>query len=477
METRIPEQELSRFGEFVAQTMGLHFHESRRADLERGVAAAAGELGFEDSAACVRWLMSAPLTRSQLELLASNLTIGETYFFREDKSFNFLAGQILPALMHNRQRGERRLRIWSAGCSTGEEPYSIAILLRRVIADIEDWDVTLLATDINPQFLHKAEQGVFGAWSFRSTPSWVKERYFQATADGQLKILPEIQRMVRFDYLNLAEDAYPSLTNNTNAMDVIFCRNVLMYFTAEHAEKVIQKLHRAQVEGGWLIVSPSESIRVLSSPYHTVNVDGAIAHRKDGAAPQRAASRAPAMAPAPLPSEAPPDTAKFEDLLARAAELYEQGRYAETVITLDASQLKNSLTPGAYSLLARALVNQGKMTDALRCCDRWIAADKLDPSAHYLRAVILQEQRAMDEAVGSLRTALYLDPNFALAHLALGNIARYRNQDRQAHKHFENTLNLLRRHPPDGILPESEGITAGQLTRITSSLLNLRTVA
>ena len=279
MEAEISHNLMMRFSDFVAETMGLHFPPPRWPELQRGAVAMAGELGFADAAACMQWLMSAPLTPSQLETLAGNLTVGETYFFREPRSLEILANPILPDLIRERKGNERRLRIWSAACCTGEEPYSIAISLRRVIPDWKN--LALLATDINPRFLRKALAGAFGQWSFRAAPPWLKDRYFRAAPDGQFQISPEIKRMVHFAPLNLVQDVYPSPANDTNAMDVIFCRNVLMYFTAAQAQKVIAKLYRAQAEGGWLIVGPSELPQVSSTPYTAVNLNGAIVYRKD----------------------------------------------------------------------------------------------------------------------------------------------------------------------------------------------------
>lgn len=235
-------------------------------DLERRLGSAAREFGFKDIEACIQWLMSAPLTKSQIEILASYLTVGETYFFREKKSFEILEEQILPELIHSRQ-AERRLRIWSAGCCTGEEPYSLAILLSKMIFDLKDWNITILATDINPRFLQKATEGVYSEWSFRGTPPWIKEKYFKRTQKGHFEILPPIKEMVMFSHLNLAEDTYPSFLNNTNGLDIIFCRNVLMYFTPECVKKVIKNLYCSLMEGGWLIVSPSEAFNVHFSQF------------------------------------------------------------------------------------------------------------------------------------------------------------------------------------------------------------------
>jgi chemotaxis protein methyltransferase CheR len=203
MSLNISDEQLSRFSDFIGATMGLHFPPQRWLDLQRGVAVAAREFGFEDVPTCMQWLMSAPLRKEQIEVLAGNLTVGETYFFREEKSFEILADGILPALIRSQEGGERRLRIWSAACCTGEEPYSLAILLHQMIPDLEDWNLTILATDLNPRFLSRAKAGLYGQWSFRNTPRWVKDRYFQKTADGRFEILPEIKRMVSFACLNL----------------------------------------------------------------------------------------------------------------------------------------------------------------------------------------------------------------------------------------------------------------------------------
>ena len=392
MDLNISDAQLSRFSDFIDEKMGLHFSPQRTQDLQRGAAAAAREFGFEDVHACIQWLMSAPLTKQQSEILAGNLTVGETYFFRERKSFDIVADHILPALIGARQNGERRLRIWSAACCTGEEPYSLAILLHQRMADLENWNVTILATDLNPRFLRKAAAGVYGHWSFRDTPGWIQDRYFQKTADGRFEIVPEIRRMVDFARLNLVEDVYPSLATDTNAMDLILCRNVLMYFSQRQAIKVIEKLHRAQMEGGWLIVSPSESSQVLFRPYRTMNFPGVILYQKESGETQAVEHRAPGVASAPLAldepcgaalAEPPPqivieqeqpppqqvtETQEAERVsvaYGEARALYEQGRYTDAGEKLMELASGPSPQPQVFKLLARALANQGKLAEAL----------------------------------------------------------------------------------------------------------------
>ena len=475
----VTDAQWSRLGVFIAEHIGLDFPRQRLTDLQRGLAGAAEEFGFDDVAACADWLLSAPPTTTQLEVLAGHLTIGETYFFRERKTLEALATRVLPELIAARRGREQRLRLWSAACCTGEEAYSLAILLQQVLPDLADWHVTILATDINARFLRKAAAGSYGEWSFRDTPPGFKERYFTRTEDRRYAVHPEIQKLVTFEHLNLVEDRYPSLAAETNAMDVILCRNVLMYFTPAQVNRVIRLLHHALIDGGWLAVSPSEASQALFPQFATRNFPGAILYQKSDIptlarvvppwAPPATAARPPEppRVHPPVP-ELPVTTRPAPRAL--AASLYDQGRYGEAVDTLLASFEEHPPGHETFSLLARALANQGRLADALAWCDRWVAADKMDAAGHYVRAAVLLEHGRQDEARRSLERVLYLDPAFVLAHFALGNLARSRDQDDQAGRHFANALHLLRRLAPDVVLPESDGLTAERLTETITAM-------
>jgi chemotaxis protein methyltransferase CheR len=449
----VPDALWRRVSEFIAQNTGLHFPTERRSDLQRGLAAAATEFGFADAAAFADWLLSAPLTRPQLHTLASHLTIGETYFFRERKAFDALAEHILPELFQRRRGREQRLRLWSAACSTGEEPYSLAILVQQLLPDWQDWEVTILATDINERSLQKAIAGVYGEWSFRDSPSEFKERYFTHTSDGRFAIAPRIRNCVRFAPLNLAQEGSAWLTAGAHAMDVIFCRNVLIYFTASHARRLADNLRQALGDEGWLIVSPSECSQALFPGFRAVNFPGAIVYRNRAIAEQGPAAQVPST-----PATAAPPS---------------QSSAASQPVPLTAESPAAPAAPGApeFSALARKSANQGQHAAALVWSQRWIAADKIDPAAHYMHAMILQEMGEYEESRSSLQRVLYLQPDFPLAHFALGNLARSGLRDEDARRHFANALRLLHACPPDALLPESDGMTAGRLAQIIADLL------
>lgn len=492
----ISDRLVSRLSELVTAYMGLHFPKERRRDLERGISSAAGEFGFKDTQSCIHWLMTSPLTKSQVEILASHLTVGETYFFRDKKSFEILGEHIIPELIRSRAGTEKRLRIWSAACATGEEPYSIAMTVCKVIPDLKDWNVTILGTDINPHFLQKASVGIYSEWSFRDTLPFIKMKNFKKTKDGHFEILPHINKMASFSYLNLVEDTYPSLLNNTNAMDIIFCRNVLMYFDRHNQSKVIQKLYRCLVDGGRLIVSPSETSHVLFSQFEAVNIQGLTFYKKrlTGVRDHRSGIRdygevmnqqltiGPEFKTTepeieygtgelicesfpPTPDNLTPTPNLYE-----AAALYERGRYADAAEKIMELLPLNQDDANMTALLARANANQGKLAEALEWCEKAISFDRLNPGYHYLLAAILQERGQDEEAVASFKKALYIDRNFVLAHFALGNLAQRQGKLKESGRHFDNALSLLSACRQEDILPESEGMTAGRLQEIITAI-------
>jgi chemotaxis protein methyltransferase CheR len=322
-----------------------------------------------------------------------------------------------------------------------------------------------------------------------------REKYFVKKPNGYFEILPEIRRMVTFSYLNLAEDVYPSLLNNTNATDVILCRNVLMYFSAERAQKAVRNFCRCLVHGGWLVVSQAETSHVLFSQFATTKFAGAPLYVKDSREPhakifprqsadEAVSSPRLSRRPRPQPVEASAPRRAARELspgkrhllevqqngsgnpYAQVLGNYAQGRYAEAVQKLDDLVVEPCGDGKAIILLARAYANQGKLTEALEWCEKAIIADKLNPTCHYLLATILKEWGRIQDAVASLKSALYLDPNFVLPHFLLGSISCQQRQIQESKRHFRNALSLLQGYGEDEVVPDSEGMTAGRLSQI-----------
>lgn len=453
----------------IRERLGLSFRRERWRELEAGLNRAAPALGLEDAAECARWVMAPAVEEAQLRLLAQSLTVGETHFCRDAGVFHAFEQEILPPLVALRRTRDRRLRVWSAACCTGEEPYTIAMLLRRAIPDLDDWNLTILATDVNGEFLARAEEGVFGEWSFRRTPAWMRRRHFRRLDDGRWQIDSDIRRLVTFAFLNLADPSYPSLLSNTNAMDIVFCRNVLMYFDPPLVEAVGQRLQASLLDGGWLAVGRSESLARRDAGLNLRKVGGENWYRKEPAAPQRDAVGTPKGV------AATPRAANVLAFPVEAERLYAIADYAAVCDVLRA-YVESGAAAGAerrraMRLLAHASANLGCLDEAQGWCERAIAEDKLDARLHYLLASVLLERDRMAEAATSFRDALTVDENFVLAHFALGNLARRQSAPGVARDHYERALALLRRYRPDDVLPESDGMTARNLSDVAGLAL------
>lgn len=453
----------SRLGDRISDHLGLHYPPDRLPDLQRGIASAAADCGYEDVPAFVARLLSEPLTPARLATLAARLTIGETYFFREPKTFDLLATRLLPDLIRARRGRDQSLRLWSAGCSSGEEAYSLAILLYELLPDLADWRVTILATDINPQALRKAAGGSYGEWSFRDGRADLKERYFDRADRNRHVIRSDLKNLVTLASLNLVEDGFPSPASGTDAMDLIFCRNVLMYFTPAQSRRVIGRLHRSLREGGLLAVSPNEASQTLFAQFTPLDGGGATVYRKDAAHVSPAVSGTD-MDGAATPAWFAPQPA---DVVPEPQEPADPDGASRLGVACPAAPQPPTETPGTPPpVAARAFANEGRLSDALASCDRWIESERANAAAHYLKAVVLLECGRSDEARGSLRRALYIEPTFVLAHFALGNLAASRELRAEADRHFTNALELLRRMSPDDVVPESEGLTAARLVEV-----------
>lgn len=277
--------DFERFSQFALANFGLHFPEKRQTELAMGVRqafAATTYTSLDEYFAALQDPLKGPAER---ERLANALTVGETYFFRDAGQFDALYNHVLPEIIA-RRRSLRTLRIWSAGCASGEEPYSIAILLRALLPDLAEWSITILATDINTQNLARARQGLYSEWAFREPTARLWRPIVFRSAGSQWELAPEVRRMVTFAPLNLASDKYPSFDTNTMFMDLVVCRNVTIYFPEALTRQVVDRFYESLVEGGWLVVGHSELSMQTYQRFQAWYFTDAVLYKRSGDAPQ-----------------------------------------------------------------------------------------------------------------------------------------------------------------------------------------------
>ena len=350
-----------------------------------------------------------------------------------------------------------------------KKPYSIAILVQRLIPDLSCWQLDLVGTDINREFLRKATEGNYNQWSFRGVSKSVQRTYFHKNGDGY-NILPGIKRMVKFFELNLNRGVFPCLPDIMMNWNMILCRNVLMYFAPEYQQKVIDKLIMRLAEGGLLILSPAELSIVDSASLVSDTIDGVVIYRKvtpnisvptelqyipvvhELPNPDVQKPRLDYILPAQISvttTEPQKIEESMETVYEKALALFYQGAYPDVTEMLRKC-LKDEDLPAQKSspamlLLARVYANERKLDEALKWIQQVMGTDKLNPDAHYLEGIILQEKDDLKGALLSLKRALFLDPNCVSCPFCFREFGDAERESKRVKETFQNNFGYLSR--------------------------------
>ncbi|MFN7132192.1 MAG: CheR family methyltransferase [Myxococcales bacterium] len=266
-------EEFRLLSELIYAHCGIVFRDDMRYLLERRLAGRLRALGLADFTNYYRHLRFDPGRRAELEAAVDALTTNETYFFRDETQLRAFSEELLPLVAS--QRRQRRLRVWSAGCSTGEEPYTLAMLIRES-GLFEGWDVDIFGTDISRRVLALARKGQYPPTAFRQTPPEMLQRYF-VNEGGRYAVADTLRGMVTFGHVNLLDE---SMFNVVGRMDVIFCRNVMIYFDLAARRRVLKHLHARLNEGGYLLLGHSESLINVTADFELVHLKNDLIYRK-----------------------------------------------------------------------------------------------------------------------------------------------------------------------------------------------------
>lgn len=449
------ERSISEVRDFIARYCGVYYADHRLKELAVKLQTIALKNGYASPNMYYVSLFTPDLDEQQIKSLVELLTVGETYFFREAEAIDVLGTIIIPAL---KEQGGGHLHIWCAGCATGEEPYSLAMYLSATMPEYDQWVTSLLATDINSKFLVKAREGVYTPWSFRTIPTHYKQRYFQKIDKDLYKLDKTIQSMVTFRSLNLAHDLFPSASNGTAEINVIFCRNVLMYFAPETIRAIVGRFARSLREGGWLIVSQTECSDYFEHDFDTVQSGGIFFYRKKVMQKKSEPS-------AQLPHAVNKPVHLNEKQYEISAKIAKTGKSSALHYTVNNQQHRRAVELSADEMFieARCLADRGELEKACELCVQGISKNSLLLHGHYLHAAILQEAGRIEEARNSLRKVLYLDPDCIMAVYTLGIIDQKMGKQRAALRHFDTAARLLTACQDDDVLSEAEGITVSRL--------------
>jgi chemotaxis protein methyltransferase CheR len=452
----------TRLKSYVIEKTGLDYYSSKDEELALRLGRRLVSSGARDYGAYLRLLLDDGAGEAEMDALVAELTIGETYFFRDSAQFDALRRVVLPDILAKNAH-RRSLRIWSAGCATGAEAYSLAILLKRELsAELSGWDVSIVGTDINRGFLSRAMEGVFESWALRDVPEEIKRDCF--TASGKRWHLnPEYRAGVSFQYHNLASHPFPSLFNNLAGFDLVLCRNVMIYFDREMSRRLVQRFRASLNDGGWLVVGYAEVAPDLYDGFEMVMKNGSTVHRKAPASGGTPASALP-VAVEPVPARE----------AERARPPVPKGDAEPRRSTPAAAPRARAAAPDALSGL-RTLADRGEWEAAMRTCAELLERNAVDPRLHFYAGLLYEQRSLVSKAEEAFRRAIYLDRGYVLAHYGLA-LCRQKERDLGgARRSLENVVRLVASMEPAAALPDADGLTAGDLHALAKRCLEVVT--
>jgi chemotaxis protein methyltransferase CheR len=473
--------------DLIQKRTGLFFAESKMLELEKPIS-----LNFLKSPVNTfdEYLLrlSSNYDDSYIKNLISLLTTNETYFFRGKMDFEILKKHLLPDLI-KRESSNPSISIWSAGCSTGEEAYSVAIILKELLPKIETMKVNIVASDIDEAVLSAAKKGEYSQWSFRGVDTAIINKYFNKKGDAY-QIKEDYRSLVQFIHHNLISDPAPA------NFDIIICRNVTIYFQKETTANLASKFHNSLKEGGYLIVGHTEYSADNYSKFVSRVFPSGIVYQKrtNGAAKNKAASEP--IAARITEKKQHKETDGLLNIIKKSGpsqpkpheclNLYEhRNNYREeTMIFNEAIKYYNSgnydfavdrffkvldINPKnvrASWMLCHISANRGHFEDAVKWGNLCLEIDPLFKEAYYTLSLIHLEKKEYNEAVEKLKKSIYIDPNFTLGYFTLGNIYTLMYLHSQAKDCFKIAGDLLTSKISDEIVFQAEHLTSKELLNL-----------
>ncbi len=428
--------EVARFRNLLAKWLGWTFDAGDTDQLVQVLDERA--TNNELSRAAYLYRLGAGEWADEIVALTESLSITETYFFRHSAQFRALRETALPQRVVARS-SQRILRLLSVACSSGEEAYTLAIVGRQVQPDPQ-WIINVIGLDANPAVLRRADAGRYSTWSLRETPDPVRRRWFHPSDDG-FAVREEIRSLVRFRQYNVADNDVELW--RPNQYDVIFCRNLLMYLTADMAADLIRRMTKALAPGGFLFLGHTDSLGSRPEGLEPQQSHHTFYYRRVADVASRAAL-VPQRASIAYPAAPTPVAMNHE--YQRALRLLHDDRFAEALeVSSTVAQDPDSGDREPYELLIHGvlLAHAGRFREAIDTARRLIALDGLYANAHQLFALGLEGDGTVDEAISQYRLAAYLDPSFALPRLRLGQLARRRRDEPTAAAELRRALELL----------------------------------
>ncbi len=467
---QISVDEYKAFTSLIERRCGLSFSRFKKREFELKI----GKLDQAIKNNIHDLIEAAEISDEVLQQIVNVLTVGESYFFRNRPHFSALSSSIIPEIIKDRMN-EKSLNIWCAGCARGEEPYSVTMLLRDRFPLLTDWNISIIATDINTSFLAEARRGIYRNWSFRGVEKSTIKQYFHMDVDGDYRLHENIKRSVEFKHFNLIELLHGARPTGDN-LDLIFCRNVLIYFPFNTADRIVKMFKKMIRPGGFLLVGHSEAFPELGG--FEVIYSNATYYYRTSSDKERAELTSPAATTTTIPGigvqttylpPPPEDTTSHPPATSQAPHISRISRMSRLPAAGQRGAPGEVKREDPVLQQARELADGGQTAQALEMLKNHAGKNgRLDHRVHFILALLADHSGDVSHAVESLKRAIFLNKNFIIGHYYLGVIFQREGEPNIAKRHFKNVLRLLELVSEDELLEESEGLNAGRLKEIVA---------
>lgn len=440
--------QLETLAAFLLERAGLKIGPERHHVLRRALDERMGALALDDPDRYLKLLRAGgPSGEMELQQLLPWVTVGTTYFFRDAHQFHALERRLIPELIQRVRQRRSPGRIWSAGCASGEEPYSLAMLLAEAGADPAE--VEIWATDVNPEAVESARRGHYRERKLAGLPGKLFERYFERI-DGGYGVRQELRRYIHFERHNLIQPAFRAVA--AGSFDLILCRNVIIYFDLPTVRALMDRFRAALRSDGFLLLGYSESLFQIYDRLEMVEMEGAFIYRPGRRSPSWERDWVEVKegtVPLPPPEPVSPRSAiEPPDPVRTAASKLDQGDFLGAVTDLEAQVRLRPDSLSAWLTLGNARSTLGRFREAREAFTAAAALDPVCVEARLYGGMAEMQAGSLREARQELTRALYLDPTLALAHYLLAQVEERLGQRDEARRSYRNALRLVSKPQP-----------------------------
>ena len=468
--------EIKLFQDLILNYSGIHLDETKCNSLSPVISQYLSKQNFNSFEKYYRFLLQNSYPVTEIRELIPYVTINETSFFRNPAQFTVLRDHVLPDITTERFNKTKNLKIWSAGCATGEEPYSIAITIREKLPFPDRWDIEILATDIDYNVIKKAENGIYNRRALRNVSESLQKKYFSQVGN-QYELNQNVRDMVTFREFNLKQAVFP--TPEGGNWDIIFCRNVIIYFDSEFTTQIVENFGRCLDEKGSLFLGHSETLLGISESFSVIDFGGTHIYKKENDVINKTPAAKLKQQSKSIRSEyanrniLSRKASKWNDVALTNGYLANDSFVSKTKnpknandLSIDAGTVDGKTLVSYYLTKGKSAADAGNYASASESYQKVLEADPLCVEAHFFMALVSENLSEIDHAVEAYQKTIYIDESCVLAHFNLARLYRLAGNQQDAVREYRNTVRKLQQFSEDKEIKFSGGFSVRLINEI-----------